>query len=929
VAKRASLKTAKYREALRKRRNVEHQDNVLRLKEQSRQYAWITDGVEVSCALSPNVKQVGLVLGLSFPCPFNMKAEYENEKCVHLFFPDDERIRLSSTTAITKRRPSTIAKRRRHLAKVMRMHDFHLGISLATALFETYRNRPVFAVVNESSFFSSSNVVYKSGINSQVSLYGVIGWEVHSIACGVVESLQKTYLIPRDGSQKHLVVVYGTQKSENEMSLHIGLIMGNYNLFHMVNYLDIKPTLENLVKNLQLKHLVFFVPELLVEEACLVLQTLPATVHNIVLATFSHQSGIRENACGACGTDDRIRTTTLSEMVDRAKAFPCAQKPLTPVYPHSGKLIVARMNEHGVAETVVYPYNLVSDTSVRSTYKMIKNWPASPKGIMISEKMYPLSSGDVTDVMDSVLEGGLFVLNTFGHARDHMVSYTIQPNFWGGSPVQLRHILEEYNLKSSVLNRKTLFVFDPSNLISCYTGGGAPNPLIENFLTRSMHCKNVMEGWGSYENWAIARGKRNVYEFTKENVVDWTIESFGPYDKNDGMGELLLATKHMTTHTDRAFNRKRYMKKNGLTYLHTRDIVVVVEGEPGVNDGTKVSMIDKTTCPFKVMSMRWVRTGVIERAIEGDQAIVENAVVMGSPSAETVGVVVWLSNKAASWSETKVLQYCTIHLQGTAKPWEIPSTVLIADEPWEYRPRSKVRKLLQMKFGLSLNERLPHAVDANIARRYNLNVENNKKYTKLIFQKLNSALGGTCGSWEGISTTRADASLCDLILGCVVGQSKNGGCMLRSFKNDKLREPSLRHRPYDPTAPREERLQRLDNEPWHFWDLKSTLSSETMVSSLISLEKHQNALNAVLPLILPSLGLLIPFGVRFRMRLDCAIRLAKEAPHVFAGSSSKDVYYDVYKVCRPDFYLPISSSKTYEAVLKQKEVQNTHESSNS
>lgn len=70
----------------------------------------------------------------------------------------------------------------------------------------------------------------------------------------------------------------------------------------------------------------------------------------------------------------------------------------------------------------------------------------------------------------------------------------------------------------------------------------------------------------------------------------------------------------------------------------------------------------------------------------------------------------------------------------------------------------------------------------------------------------------------------------------------------------------------------------------------------------------------------------MPFGVRFRMRLDCAIRLAKEAPHVFAESSSKDVYYDVYTVCRPDFYLPISSVKTDEAVLKQKEEDDTRES---
>ena len=140
--------------------------------------------------------------------------------------------------------------------------------------------------------------------------------------------------------------------------------------------------------------------------------------------------------------------------------------------------------------------------------------------------------------------------------------------------------------------------------------------------------------------------------------------------------------------------------------------------------------------------------------------------------------------------------------------------------------------------------------------------------------------------------------------------------MLRTFRDDKLREPALRHRPYDPYTPIEKRLQRFDNEPWHIWDLTSTLSPQKLTSLLINLKRHQSELNSLLPLILPSLGLLIPFGTRFRMRLDCAIRIAEEAPHLLAASSSKDVYDDVYTVCRPDFYAHISSKSVAEAVAR-------------
>lgn len=44
------------------------------------------------------------------------------------------------------------------------------------------------------------------------------------------------------------------------------------------------------------------------------------------------------------------------------------------------------------------------------------------------------------------------------------------------------------------------------------------------------------------------------------------------------------------------------------------------------------------------------------------------------------------------------------------RPWEIPTTVVVSDEPWEYRPRHKIRWMLMKKFQAAVNAALPGAI---------------------------------------------------------------------------------------------------------------------------------------------------------------------------------------------------------------------------
>ena len=107
------------------------------------------------------------------------------------------------------------------------------------------------------------------------------------------------------------------------------------------------------------------------------------------------------------------------------------------------------------------------------------------------------------------------------------------------------------------------------------------------------------------------------------------------------------------------------------------------------------------------------------------------------------------------------------------------------------------------------------------------------------------------------------------------------------------------------------RLRRCDDEPWHLWDLAekrggSGPSPAALLRPLKGLCADAHALErlrGVLPPVLPSLGILHKFGVRFRLRLHCACALANQgAPVAFrAEATSATVHEEVLRVCRPEW----------------------------
>ena len=68
----------------------------------------------------------------------------------------------------------------------------------------------------------------------------------------------------------------------------------------------------------------------------------------------------------------------------------------------------------------------------------------------MSLRLFPLSSGDTTELFSNILLGVVYINPVHNFARGEMLSYTAQTNLLVGSPVQLRQIFEE------LLNFETL-----------------------------------------------------------------------------------------------------------------------------------------------------------------------------------------------------------------------------------------------------------------------------------------------------------------------------------------------------------------------------------------------------------------------------------------------------------------------------------------
>ena len=98
-------------------------------------------------------------------------------------------------------------------------------------------------------------------------------------------------------------------------------------------------------------------------------------------------------------------------------------------------------------------------------------------------------------------------------------------------------------------------------------------------------------------------------------------------------------------------------------------------------------------------------------------------------------------------------------------------------------------------------------------------------------------------------------------------------------------------------------MERFDDEPWQLWDLPLAKQHRRWLAfAILELYKRRDRFIEVLPLMMPYLGLVHKVGIRFRLRLHCAARVAAASPALLEMHSSAEAYAAVMHICRPEWH---------------------------
>eukprot|EP00392_Amoebophrya_sp_AT5.2_P000055 g55.t1 len=280
----------------------------------------------------------------------------------------------------------------------------------------------------------------------------------------------------------------------------------------------------------------------------------------------------------------------------------------------------------------------------------------------------------------------------------------------------------------------------------------------------------------------------------------------------------------------------------------------------------------------------------------------------------------------------------------TFAPWEFPQHIVLAPEPWEYRPRAKLRTALRLAFFGAANA-LPGFVRRRVEHECKMyHLEN------LLLCRRDARLleddDSTAGEQVAVvdhNTTQELAVrvfVVDALLGCSSAGFQDvwdpHTCLLRDASG-LLREPHLSQLPHTPLMTRRDRLHRLDDIPFHLWDLRVEVaelirnaSSSAPVSAVhpgteardrnyngidgeqllfaraladtsdadfvrlvksevAFLRRNREAWTEHVALKLPSLGLLLRLGEAVRIRLENAHRVVSSAALMASVFSSHEV----------------------------------------
>ena len=745
------------------------------------------------------------------------------------------------------------------------------------------------------------------------------------------------------------LIVWGSMQGNQYTLLYLAGVISPVDMVLLPSYLSLEPAVRSVVRQLNTSSLSLVVPAAHLHAACRVVRA-------------HERSGIRVRLV-SLGAATSCNATAWDEMVGPLTAPRNTSVPPSTARRRPARQFVARRDVHGLPELTVWEEHQLGSYARQQASYCAQHQIG---GLHVT----PVSSPDAAPfILGGLVCGFPIVAMPRGFSRlGAHVDALSGPYEIVANPAQWRWVEEAYRLHAFAHARvKRLCAgsvpqLAPRPLVrpahACMCGGGAVEPRLVEIFRKELSCRSVLVLWGSMELGSIGASFDGGETFTLADPIRWDVRPIGPYGQRHGqrrawsssssavggaVGELWLETRTQARHADGVSYAGRV--EDGL--VRTRNVVLVLLNRSGVPARNipatrRVQVLDKTTALFRMAAAgkhtgSWVPTGLLERRVESAGTVLRAAIFSASdatdgggvggtsPSSAALVCVVWPTDRSQAHDAATFQRWVEAAVTEAVKSdgWPVPSFtrppihVVVAGEPWEYRPRAKLQAMLREYFLGAGGE----PVSARHAAAGLMH------HARLLRAKMHEvAAGAVTAGATGIVDDALIRILCRSLLACLA----DGACFQRNH-DGSLREPERRLTAYDPDASLSARLARFDDVPWQLWDGREACATQApaahnwecettsappsaiqLAAAIRMLSASRELLLDVIPAVMPSLGLLQPLGMRFRLRLECAAAVATQAPELL-GQRSADVYVSVLRICRPEWFETVEAPQQARA----------------
>ncbi|GAB5368165.1 hypothetical protein AAMO2058_001295200 [Amorphochlora amoebiformis] len=402
-----------------------------------------------------------------------------------------------------------------------------LGSAMYLSLGIVYRERPIFAYIDETLTPSQDQIKCDTA------------GEVLDDTLALAESLDKRFHVRGEGGEPDaLVVAYGTMKGPMFNRLYLLSLISGFITLPLLNYMDIcdgvRAGLNEM--NYKVKSIILFSNALSVKsQAKFLRECLPSSfnIHAVGYKpeTFpGHLDALEASYGSLLSSGRKIRRKNLEISTDEMNEL------------RGGITLVARSLADGTVGIVAFEWERILRESRREWAHIISSGSLGLHEPQLT--VAPISSGDSVFLIPLILAGSVTVFNVLGFENADVACRLIQCSSIGATPMQFRQLhevaLEREKVRSLLTNleKKQGTDFFGRDGVPCMSGGGAPNPWMEDWMISRGYCSSVSESYGFYETLSLMSGEQNYYNFDSSVVESWKLIETPGYSLKKGLKTL-------------------------------------------------------------------------------------------------------------------------------------------------------------------------------------------------------------------------------------------------------------------------------------------------------------------------------------------------------------------------------------------------------